>query len=105
MTASAAEPVSVQIFDKEYLVACPADERDDLIKAAALLNSRLKEMRDSSKVVGTDRLLMMAALNMANELGKLQSRESRSQAQMGGRVKAMRERVERALVHGQQLEL
>jgi cell division protein ZapA (FtsZ GTPase activity inhibitor) len=47
----------------------------------------------------------MAALNMANELSKLASREERTTAELGSRVRGMRERVERALVHGQQLEL
>jgi cell division protein ZapA (FtsZ GTPase activity inhibitor) len=47
----------------------------------------------------------MAALNMANELAKIAVREERSTAELGTRVRGMRERVERALVHGQQLEL
>jgi hypothetical protein len=42
---------------------------------------------------------------MANELTKLASREERTAAELGSRVRGMRERVERALVHGQQLEL
>jgi cell division protein ZapA len=105
MSERAAEPVSVQILDKEYLIACQPGERDDLKKAATLLNARLKEIRDANKVIGNDRLLIMAALNLANDLGKLSSREQRTGAELGGRVKAMRERVERALVHGQQLEL
>jgi cell division protein ZapA (FtsZ GTPase activity inhibitor) len=55
--------------------------------------------------MGSERWLIMAALNMANELAKLQVREERSSREMGTRVRQMRERVERALVQGQQLEL
>jgi cell division protein ZapA len=105
MSQDAAEPVSVQILGKEYLIACPPAERDDLQKAAALLDARLKEVRGAGKVVGTDRLLIMTALNMANDLAKLQAREEQRGAELGTRVKQMRERVERALVQGQQLEL
>jgi cell division protein ZapA len=105
MSQDAADPVSVNILGKEYLVACPPAEREDLQKAAALLASRLKEVREAGKNIGTDRLLMMTALNMANDLAKLQSRDEQRGAELGGRVKQMRERVERALVQGQQLEL
>jgi cell division protein ZapA len=105
MSASAAEPVSVQILDKEYLIACPPAEREDLQKAAAMLGARLKEIRDAGKHIGTDRLLIMAALNLANDLTKLQARDEHRGAELGTRVKQMRERVERALVQGQQLEL
>ncbi len=102
---SAGDPVSVQILEKEYLIACPPDEREDLQRAATLLDQRLKQIREQGKVMGTERLVIMAALNMANELAKIASREERSHAELGARVRGMRERVERALVHGQQLEL
>jgi cell division protein ZapA len=105
MSLDAAEPVSVQILGKEYLIACPPAERDDLQKAAALLAAKLKEIRDAGKIIGTDRLLIMTALNMANELAKLQARDEHRGAELGAKVKQMRERVERALVQGQQLEL
>ncbi|MBK7115107.1 MAG: cell division protein ZapA [Proteobacteria bacterium] len=102
---SAGDPVSVQILDKEYLIACPPEEQEDLQRAATLLNQRLRQIREHGKVMGTERLVIMAALNMANELAKIASREERSTAELGARVRGMRERVERALVHGQQLEL
>jgi cell division protein ZapA len=105
MSETGDAPVSIRILDKEYLIACPPQEQADLQRAATLLNARLRETRESGKTIGTERLLMMAALNMANDLAKLQAREERVTAEFGSRVKAMRERVERALVQGQQLEL
>ena len=105
MSLDAAEPVSVNILGKEYLIACPPEEREDLQRAAALLGARLKEVREGGRTMGTDRLLVMTALNMANELTKLQARDEHRGAELGTRVKQMRERVERALVQGQQLEL
>jgi cell division protein ZapA len=105
MSVGAGEPVSIHILDKEYLIGCAPDEQDDLRKAATLLNQRLKEIREQGKAMGTDRAMVMAALNLANELGKLAAREERATTELGGRVRGMRERVERALVRGQQLEL
>jgi cell division protein ZapA len=103
--SSTAEPVSIQILEKEYLIACPPEERADLQRAADLLTVRLKQTRETSKAMGSERVLMMTALNMANDLAKLQSREERNASEFGSRVKQMRERVERALSQGQQLEL
>lgn len=105
MSTDAGEPVSIEILDKEYLIGCPPEEQDDLRKAAALLNQRLKDVREHGKVMGTERVVIMAALNMANELAKLTARDERTAAELGTRVRGMRERVERALVRGQQLEL
>jgi cell division protein ZapA len=102
---SASDPISIQILDKEYLIACPPAEQEDLQRAATLLNQRLRQIREQGKVMGTERLVIMAALNMANELSKIAAREERSTAELGTRMRGMRERVERALVHGQQLEL
>jgi cell division protein ZapA len=101
----ASGPVSIQILDKEYLIACPPEEREDLLAAAVYLNARLREIREGGKVIGAERQVMMAALNMANELSKSRGREQRNNADLGARVKSMRERVERTLQQGRQLEL
>jgi cell division protein ZapA len=105
MSDAAGEPVNVRILDKDYLIACPPAEREDLMRAATLLDARLKTARESARGMGSERWLIMAALNMVNELAKLTAREERSTREMGTRVRQMRERVERALVQGQQLEL
>ncbi len=104
---SQAEParVSVRIMEKEYVVACPYEERSALLDAAEFLNSRMREIRDSGKVVGHDRIAVMAALNLAHDLLKGRDREAKLDNGVGGRVKALRERVESALEKGQQLEL
>jgi cell division protein ZapA len=97
--------VSVRIMDKEYVVACPYDERSALLDAAEFLNARMREIRDSGKVVGLDRIAVMAALNLAHEYLKGKDRESKLDNGVGHRVRALRERVEGALGKGQQLEL
>jgi len=56
-------------------------------------------------VVGLDRIAVIAALNLANELIKLQNRDQRSEAELGNRVRALRDRIEGELARGQQLEL
>ena len=97
--------VSVRIMEKEYVVACPYDERSALLDAAEFLNSRMREIRDTGKVIGMDRIAVMAALNLAHEYLKGKERESKLDSGVGHRVRSLRERVEGALEKGQQLEL
>jgi len=96
--------VSVRILEKEYQIACPIEERSDLLDSAEFLNSRMREIRDSGKVVGLDRIAVIAALNMANELIRLRKSDSNLESDVGGRLRILRERVESALEKGQQLE-
>lgn len=58
----------VKILDKEYLVSCPDEERDALTRAARHLDSKMREIRASGKVFGTERIAVMAALNITHEL-------------------------------------
>jgi cell division protein ZapA len=97
--------VSVRILDKEYFVACPYEERSALLDSAEYLNTKMREIRDTGKIVGVDRIAVMAALNVANELLQSRGREQQVEGNLGQRLRAMRERVESALVKGQQLEL
>ncbi|MEE3236457.1 MAG: cell division protein ZapA [Pseudomonadota bacterium] len=89
--------VSVRILEKEYQVACPANERDDLLDSAEVLNTKMREIRDSGKVVGLDRIAVMAALNMANELLQTKARDEALETSLGPRLKVLNERVESVL--------
>ena len=97
--------VTVRILEKEYFVSCPQDERADLLDSAEYLNKKMREIRDTGKVVGADRIAVMAALNMANELLRLRRQDAELQGAVTGRVKHMRERVEGALQRTRQLDL
>jgi cell division protein ZapA len=97
--------VNVKILDKEYQVSCKAEERADLLDSAELLNIRMKEIRESGKVTGLDRIAVMAALNMANELLEYRGHGEALETDTTVRLQAMRERVESALQSGQQLEI
>ena len=97
--------VSVRILEKEYHITCQVEERSDLLDSAEFLNSKMREIRDSGKVVGLDRIAVIAALNMANELIRYRNRDSTLESDVGGRLRILRERVESALEKGRQLEL
>jgi cell division protein ZapA len=97
--------VTVRILEKEYHVACPAEEKTELLASAEMLNRKMREIRDSGKVVGLDRVAVMAALNLANELLKTQGQDQELKDIVGLRIKAMRERLDSALGPVKQLTL
>ena len=65
------QPVSLIIMGKEYRIACDPEEQDDLIHSAQQLDVQMRKMRDSGKITGPDRIAVMAALNLANEVQML----------------------------------
>ncbi len=97
--------VSVRILDKEYQVACPADERTDLLDSAEVLNAKMREIRDSGRIVGIDRIAVMAALNMANDLLHAQARDRSLDGDVSSRLKVISDRVESVLGGSQQLDV
>ncbi len=60
--------LDVSILGRDYQVACRESERAELMRAVALLDARMREIRDAGKVAAVDRIAVMAALNLANEL-------------------------------------
>lgn len=60
-------PVSIQILDKEYKVSCAPQEREALLQSARILNMKMREVRDSGKVLGIERIAVMTALNIIHE--------------------------------------
>lgn len=97
--------VSVRILEKEYQVACLPEERSELLDSAEYLNAKMREIRDAGNIIGLDRIAVVAALNLANELLKIRSSGEVAGGNVAPRLRQMRERVETALTKGQQLDL
>ncbi len=62
------DSLTINILDKEYRVACPEAEKDSLLASASLLNKRLQEIKSKGAVLGTERIAIMAALNLSHEM-------------------------------------
>lgn len=60
--------VEVTIMGRSFKVPCTPEEEPALMAALSYLNNKMKEIRDNGKVVGTERIAMMAGLNIAHEL-------------------------------------
>ncbi|MES9829304.1 MAG: cell division protein ZapA [Candidatus Thiodiazotropha sp.] len=98
-------PVTVNILDKEYRISCLPEERESLLQAAAYLDGQMREIRQNGRIIGTERVAVMAALNIANDLlSSQQSKENGSQ-NISRRIKNLQEKIEIALNTTNQLEL
>lgn len=60
--------VAVRVLEREYVIAASGEQRDAVLASAEYLNERLRELRRGGRVVGNDRLLVLVALNVVNEL-------------------------------------
>ena len=97
--------VSVRILEKDYQFTCAPDERAALLDSAEYLNGEMRKIRDTGKVIGLDRIAVMAALNLANELLKSRARDASLDVDVVQKLRQMREQVDAALTRGQQLDL
>ena len=65
---SEAKSLQITIMGREFRVACPEDEQAGLLEAVDYLNKKMLDIRDGGKVIGLERIAIMAALNIAHEL-------------------------------------
>ncbi|CAN6132341.1 zapA Cell division protein ZapA (stimulator of FtsZ polymerization and Z-ring component) [Methylophilaceae bacterium] len=65
---SQSKAVDVNIMGREFTVSCTDDERPGLINAVNFLDKKMRDIRDGGKIVGIERIAIMAALNLAHEL-------------------------------------
>lgn len=72
-----AKGITINVMGREFRVAAPVGEERQLLAAVDLLNKKMKELRDGGKVVGNERIAIMAALNIAHE--HLQTQDGRPQ--------------------------
>ncbi|MDV3255146.1 MAG: cell division protein ZapA [Lysobacter sp.] len=68
---STSVPVSIRLLDREYTVGCEPDERDSLLAAAKLLDTRMREIRGNNRMAALDRVAVLAALNFAHEVQQM----------------------------------
>ncbi len=101
---SDAQPINISILDKEYKVACPPGEQSALLESAKFLDSKMREVRDGGSIIGSERIAVITALNMANELLNSGNLDKEIGKQLPPRLRDLESRVARALDQVQQLE-
>src|SRR3989442_13195384 len=99
--------LDVTILGREYRVSCKESEKDELMKAVAFIDRRMREIRDSGKVAGTERIAVMAALNIAHEVLRARSGKPATggfdSAAIQRRISAMQTAIDRAMAEQEKL--
>jgi cell division protein ZapA len=99
------KPASVHILDKEYLISCTDSEREQLHTAATFLNMKMKDVKDSGKVIGAERIAVMTALNIAHELLAYKRQNDVYTNSIDKTIQRLRNKLDEALTNGKQLEI
>ncbi len=99
------ETLNVSILDRDYGVSCPPEEVEELKDSARLLDGRMREIRRSGKIVGVERIAVMAALNIAHELIKARGELANHDRITERQLNKLNEKIERALASARQLDL
>lgn len=88
---------SVKILDKEYRISCPREEEASLQRAAHYLNDKMREIKSGGKVIGLERIAVMAALNMSYELMNTRNQSFEDNTDAQEQIQQMMGKLDQAL--------
>ncbi len=89
--------LDVSIMGRSYRVTCADDEREALLAAVAYVDKKMTEIKAASKVAGTERIAVMAALNIANELLSIKLGSGFDIAELKRRMNLVQSKLDQAL--------
>lgn len=92
-----AKALDVSIMGRNYRVTCADDEREALLAAVAYVDKKMTEIKAASKVAGTERIAVMAALNIANELLSIKIGSGFDIAELKRRMNSVQSKLDQAL--------
>ena len=94
--------INISIMGKDFAVACPEDEQESLLSAARYLDKSMKEIQKTGKIIGTERCAIMAALNITNDLLRLQN-SSMEQNRVEAKLNSLQDRIDEVLRESENL--
>lgn len=97
MSGKKVHALDVKILDREFRVACPEDEKAELIEAAAYLDKKMCEIRGVGKIASVEKIAIMAALNIAHEFLTTRVGSGVDMGDYKRRMQAMQTTVDEAL--------
>jgi len=103
MSTQKTSSLDVNILDREFRVACPDDEREELQDAVAYLDKKMREIRDTGKIASVERIAIMAALNIAHELLTTRVGGGFDLADLKRRMQSMQATIDASLVDQDEL--
>ena len=97
MEKTSSEPISVDILDRQYQFACEPGERKALRDAAIFLDERMRSIKGAGRLMALERIAVMTALNLSDELLKLQKNEKHRQENIDNRIRILADELDDAL--------
>lgn len=97
MEKISSEPISVAILDREYQFACQPEERKALKEAAIYLDERMRSIKGAGRLMALERIAVMTALNLSDELLKLQKNEKHRRETVDNRIRMLADELDDAL--------
>ena len=97
------EHLSVTILEREYRLACTPEEKESLLRCAAYVDEKMQAIRSAGKVMGADRIAVMAALQIAHELFSARSADGVDLGDLRRRVRDMLQSCDDALLPQEKL--
>ena len=88
--------INISIMGRDFSVACPPEEQEDLLEAARYLDGNMKEIQKTGKIIGAERCAIMAALNITNDLLQLQ-RSTAGQKEVQAKLESLQSRIDDVL--------
>lgn len=92
------EPVTVRILEREYRVMCAPAERRALMESALYLDQQMREIRDSGRVSSAEKIAVMCALNLSEELLRLRQEAQERGEKVDKKISELNTLLDRALV-------
>jgi len=89
--------LEIKLLDRELRVACPEEERGELLEAVAFLDKRMRDIRDAGKIASVERIALMAALNITHELLGMKVGRGIDLADFKRRMNSMQAAIDEAL--------
>ena len=90
------DSLTIKVLEKEYRVACPPEEKESLMASATILNEKLMQIKNKGSVISTERIAVMAALNMSHEI--LNGKELVGEhADLNDRIDSLSERIDNTM--------
>lgn len=94
---AAIKPISLHILDKDYVIACPETECDTLLASARYLTQKLQQVKEGGKVVSTERVVVVSALNIIHEYMQYKQQKEQDIQTLQEHIQQLQNKIELAL--------
>lgn len=98
-------PVTVSILDRDFQIMSPPSERHSLMDAVQLVDDKMRDIRNTGKVIGMDRMAVLVAINLAHDFLSNNGSTENYAADINKKISKLNDKISYSLSQYKQLEL